>query len=347
MNIGGTSHYIGELVAGIPNSVLATGNVQGAEREDETVNHIEVIRIPHLGRKISPLNDYKSWLELKRVVSQFQPDIVHTHTFKAGLVGRLTPGQHKSVHTYHGHLFNDTSFSGLAQIAIKVIERYLARKTDLLISVGKKVGEELRQAGIGQDKKWISIAPGVNQLPQYEKKFAREQLGLPVDGFLVGWMARVTNVKNPQLLLEVARMLPDLDFVVAGGGDLLKIIEKEKGDNVRILGWTDAAIFWSAVDCAISTSLSEGMPIALIEAQLAGLPIIATDVGSNSEFITNGETGFISQIQARDLANYLAILAHDQKLRLKMGKTAQTRAFQDFSIQKMLADHQKVYETLG
>jgi len=162
-----------------------------------------------------------------------------------------------------------------------------------------------------------------------------------------GWMARVTNVKNPQLLLEVARMLPDLDFVVAGGGDLLKIIEKEKGDNVRILGWTDAAIFWSAVDCAISTSLSEGMPIALIEAQLAGLPIIATDVGSNSEFITNGETGFISQIQARDLANYLAILAHDQKLRLKMGKTAQTRAFQDFSIQKMLADHQKVYETLG
>ena len=159
MNVGGTARYVGDLVENIPNSALATGYVQRSEIEDPVVNTISPYRIPHLGRKISPINDFKAWVELRRLIREIKPEIVHTHTFKAGLIGRLIGGDHKRVHTFHGHLFDDQSFSPVEKWIITFSERYLASRTDFLISVGEKVGQELRAAGIGPNKKWTSIAP--------------------------------------------------------------------------------------------------------------------------------------------------------------------------------------------
>ena len=294
MNVGGTARYVGELVENISNSKLASGFVQGSEVEDPSVSKLHVIRINHLGRKISPINDYKSWRELRAIIREHKPEIIHTHTFKAGLIGRLISGKHKHVHTFHGHLFDDSSFSLLEKKVITLTEKFLARRTDVLITVGQNVGQELRDAGIGVDQKWVSIAPGVQPLPVTNKSVARISLGLPDSVLIVGWMARMAPVKNPQLLLEVAKQLPEVQFVMAGGGDLLESIKVNAPTNVKVIGWADAAIFWSAVDVAISTSDNEGMPVALIEAQLAGLPVIATDVGSNSEVIQDKVTGLIS-----------------------------------------------------
>ena len=346
MNVGGTARYVAELVENIPDSALATGYVQGAELEDTSVKSLQVRRVPHLGRKISPINDFRAWLELRKIVNEIKPEILHTHTFKAGLIGRLVGGDHKRVHTFHGHLFDDQSFSRLEKQVITFTEKILANRTDVLISVGKKVGIEIRVAGIGRNRNWISIPPGVTSLPLIERKEARESLGLNEDKIFIGWMARMAEVKNPYLLLEVAKRLPTINFVMAGGGKLLSEIKAEAPKNVNVIGWTNSSIFWSAVDCAISTSDNEGMPIALIEAQLAGVPVIATDVGSNSEVINNGVTGVVTSKTVDALVNAVQKLVTGDNLRDSMGAAAMIWAEENFSLEKMLKEHEKVYKVL-
>ena len=343
MNVGGTARYVGDLVENIPNSALATGYVQRSEIEDPVVNTISPYRIPHLGRKISPINDFKAWVELRRLIREIKPEIVHTHTFKAGLIGRLIGGDHKRVHTFHGHLFDDQSFSPVEKWIITFSERYLASRTDFLISVGEKVGQDLRAAGIGSNKKWASIAPGVQALPKIDKPKAREILGLKLDVFTVGWMARMTGVKNPLLALEVARQLPNVHFVMAGGGDLLEQVKAKAPVNVQVIGWADAATFWSAVDCALSTSDNEGMPIALIEAQLAGVPVLATDVGSNSEVIVNGTTGLLVGKDIDPLVHAIEQLMRMGELRIQMERLSEENARLRFAIGPMLQKHNVIY----
>ena len=208
MNVGGTARYIEELIDGAAEfgyeAELATGYVQGQEVESAGFNKKTTHRIAHLGRKISPINDLRSYIELKKVIAQVKPDIVHSHTFKAGLLARLAPGQFKRIHTFHGHLFEDQSFSALQKFVILWAEKYLAKRTDQFVSVGIRVGEDLRKLNIGQNSKWVSIAPGVQPLKKQKKSDARKKLKLPATGLIVGWMARITSVKNPYLALEIA-----------------------------------------------------------------------------------------------------------------------------------------------
>lgn len=346
MNVGGTARYVSELVENIPGSALATGYVQGAEIEDSTVESLPMYRLRHMGRKISPLNDFQAWLELRKLVKELKPQIIHTHTFKAGLIGRLVGGEHRLVHTFHGHLFGDQSFSPTARGMITRVERFLANRTDLLVSVGEKVGVELRAAGIGLNKKWVSIPPGVNSLVTIDKAEARRKLGLDHDGILFGWMARMVEVKNPLLLLQVAKRLPQVNFVMAGGGTLLSKVVTTASSNVAVIGWADATIFWSAVNCAISTSDNEGMPIALIEAQLAGLPVIATDVGSNSEVISHGSTGLVVNRDVDSLVRAVNEVIQMGTRRVDMGHASKKWAEQQFSIARLLQDHESNYAAL-
>ena len=343
MNVGGTARYVSELVEAIPDSKLATGFVQGSEVEDPSVSQLPVIRINHLGRKISLVNDYKAWRELREVVRECKPEIIHTHTFKAGLIGRLVRGKHKHIHTFHGHLFEDRSFSGLEKKIITLIEKWLAPRADVLISVGHNVGKELREEGIGVGQKWVSIAPGVEALTLLEQSDARKSIGVNESEMLIGWMARMTSVKNPNLLLQVASRLPDVQFVMAGGGDLLETIKSNAPENVKVIGWADSATFWSAVDIAISTSDNEGMPVALIEAQLAGLPVIATNVGSNSEVIQDEVTGLIASRSVDALVGAVNRFTSLPSLIRTQGDKGRVRASKEFSLEKMIRSHADLY----
>jgi len=347
MNVGGTARYVEELVKNIPSSALATGHVQNAEVEDPAVESLPVFRIPHLGRKISPIADFKAWRELSKVVLEQKPAILHTHTFKAGLIGRLIRGPHKNIHTFHGHLFDDNSFSLIEKKIITLVERWLARRTDVLVSVGRNVGEELREARIGVGQKWVSIPPGVKELRSYDKSKARKLIGVTQSGTLIGWMARMTSVKNPSLLLQLAAQLPDLQFVMAGGGDLLQSIKTRAPRNVKVIGWTDAAIFWSAVDIAISTSDNEGMPVALIEAQLAAVPVIATNVGSISEVIENEVTGFITNKNVDFFIEAIKRFMSLPTLIKTLGDKGKERASKKFSPEKMIQAHTSMYREVG
>jgi glycosyltransferase involved in cell wall biosynthesis len=343
MNVGGTARYVSELVEAIPNSKLATGFVQGSEVEDPSVSKTPVVRISHLGRKISLVNDYKAWRELCAIVREYEPEIIHTHTFKAGLIGRLVRGKHAHIHTFHGHLFEDNSFSRLEKKIITLVEKWLAPRADVLVSVGLNVGKELREAGIGVAQKWVSIAPGVEALTLADKSEARKSIGVNNSGMIIGWMARMTSVKNPNLLLQVASRLPEVQFVMAGGGDLLDTTNSNAPGNVKVIGWVDAATFWSAIDVAISTSDNEGMPIALIEAQLAGLPVIATNVGSCGEVVVDQDTGFIIDKNIEAFVSAINRFRVSSSLIKVLGDQGKKHASQEFSLEKMIRSHIDLY----
>jgi glycosyltransferase involved in cell wall biosynthesis len=347
MNVGGTARYVTDLVQNIPGSALATGYVQGSEIEADYIGVLPTYRIDHLGRKLSPIKDIQAWIELMKLIRRLNPEIVHTHTFKAGLIGRLTPGNHKKVHTFHGHLFADNSFSGLERRMITIAERLLAKRTDTLISVGERVGAEIRALGIGKNQPWVSIPPGISPLERIERNQARKSLSIKNEGIVFGWMARVTEVKNPLFLLRVAQGLPQVKFVMAGGGNLMPEVVSSAPANLQILGWAKATDFWSAVDCAISTSYNEGMPIALIEAQLAGVPVIATDVGSTSEVISDGETGFMVPLQIDEMISAIKRLYEDEVLRNQMSRSAKNWAAERFSKILMVQRQEAVYIALS
>ena len=343
MNVGGTASYVSGLVCNIPNNFLVTGHVQDGEIEADVLKLITFTRVPHLGRKISIFNDFRAWIELRELISKEAPDIVHTHTFKAGLLGRLISGKYKRVHTFHGHLLNDKSFSFFARRAILVTEKYLARKTDLLISVGEKMGVELRAAGIGTKNIWQSIPPGILVPQSIAQKNARKALGIKSKGIIFGWLARMTEVKNPFLLVQAATQHPSISFVMGGGGELLIEIKAAAPPNLEVIGWADMTNFWSAVDCAISTSISEGMPIALIEAQFSGKPIIATNVGSTSEVMLNGETGILVDLSLASLSAAIEKFASDLPLMDLMGKSARIYAERNFNMNNFVDSHRGIY----
>jgi glycosyltransferase involved in cell wall biosynthesis len=346
MNVGGTANYVRELVDGIPGSLLVTGYVQELEVEDVSTQTLPILRIPHLGRKISLLNDFRSWLELRKIIKEQAPCIVHTHTFKAGLIGRLISGPHKRVHTFHGHLFADYSFPPVERYVILLLERFLSNRTDVLISVGKRVGEELRLKRVGIGRLWVSIPPGVKPLSVIKKSTARTLLAIDRDSLQIGWMARVTEVKDPLLLVEIAQKLPHVNLVMAGGGNLLKAVKAKAPKNLKVLGWCNPTNFWSAVDCALSTSVNEGMPIALIEAQLAGIPVIATNVGSISEVVEDGVTGIVTRPNVTELTHAIEKLISNSKLRGSMEEAAKVRSRRKFSVENMIEAHSQVYDRL-
>jgi glycosyltransferase involved in cell wall biosynthesis len=351
LNVGGTARYITRLVEELPNhkieTFVATGYVQGSEHEDVSVKNLEVIRIPSLGRQISPIKDHFALKQLLEVVKEVKPDILHTHTFKAGYIGRIktkeinkAAGKRvKFVHTFHGHLFDDPEFSGLKSLIITSFERHFAMRTDAIVTVGAQVANELLEREIGRPEQFTNIPPGVEPLKLPKAK--------PRSKVTIGWIARVTGVKNPLRALEIAKLFPDAQFLIAGGGDMLDQVKAQAPKNTKVLGWTDAAKLFSSSDIILSTSENEGMPIALIEAQLASKPVVATNVGGVAEVVINNKTGFVTKKNTRDLAAALEKLIASKALRTAQGKAAKAHATKAFSVEKMVKAHVSLYKKLS
>jgi glycosyltransferase involved in cell wall biosynthesis len=151
-------------------------------------------------------------------------------------------------------------------------------------------------------------------------------------------------VKNPHLLLKVALQLPDLQFVMAGGGNLLEEIKSIAPANVKVIGWTDASIFLSAIDVVISTSDNEGIPIALIEAQLSGKPVIATNVGSNCEVVLDEVTGILTKSTVDSLVAAIVRFEASPTARMEMGGRAEKISKEKFTLEAMIETHAKLYD---
>ena len=356
MNLGGTSKYILKLCEELEaigiKSPIATGYVQNSEIEDPDLKKINPIRIKHLGRKISPINDLKAMIELRKVILQVRPDIVHTHTFKAGFIARVQRNKIEKklgkkirfLHTFHGHLFDDPQFSGLKALVISAIEKSLSIKSDRLITVGENVKRDLESKGIKGKTKTISIPPAVIPLKLLSKEIALNKFKVrDKNRIRVLWMARVTGVKNPHKVIAIAQSLPEIDFYMAGGGDLLQEIKVNAPKNLKVLGWQEAKNVLPVADIFLSTSKNEGIPISMIEAQLVGIPIVATNVGSVSEVVLNNKTGILCDRSEKQLIEGIKKLALDKKLRSILSKNARSIALKNFSSTKFINAHRDIY----
>ena len=359
LNLGGTAKYLITLSDGLNKtgikSLIATGYVQTGEIEDPNVKKLKPIRIKNLGRKISLINDLKAAREIREVILRIKPDIIHTHTFKAGLLvraqrNRIEEGlgeKIKFVHTFHGHLFDDPEFKDFKAFAIKSIEKRLSKRSDQLITVGEIVKSDLDGKGISGKNKSISIPPAVTPLKLQNKTSSLKKYGIKDQKRVrVLWLARVTGVKNPQRVIEIAKRLPEIDFYMAGGGDLLERIKKQAPKNLKVLGWQDAKSILPIADIFLSTSENEGMPIALIEAQLAAIPVVATNVGSVPEVVLHNKSGIICSKSNDDLIVAIKKLAQSKALRTKFGKACRVHALKRFSEKNLISTHKKLYLNL-
>jgi glycosyltransferase involved in cell wall biosynthesis len=350
-NQGGTATWLVNLTEGQRSQGddvwLIAGNVQAGEVEDSRFESLGGIRIDDLGRRVSPINDFLSIIRLRKYFREINPEVINTHTAKAGLVGRIAAyslgsKRPKIVHTYHGHVLYGY-FHPVSSYIYKLIEIALAQVTDLILVSGIRVKKELLEARIGRDSQYISLKPGVEQVELLNKNDARDKLKLPIDATVVGWLGRISQIKRPDRVIELAHELPQFIFLVGGDGELLQKIMVSAPPNVRFVGWTTPSLLWSASDIALLTSDNEAQPISLIEAASLSLPLIGEDVGSVSEVIQSGKSGYLTH-DFNERVEALVALGSDLGLRKEMGEMALVDFKTLFSLNQFIEAHRNAYQ---
>jgi glycosyltransferase involved in cell wall biosynthesis len=301
--------------------------------------------------------DVRAFFALVGMIKKIAPDVIHTHTAKAGVLGRLAAilagRKAKRIHTFHGHLLHGY-FSGWKVKLVIAIEKFLAKRTDVLVAVGNQVKSDLLASGIGKADQYRVFYPGLVEPAKVSKDAARQQFDMAAGDIYVAYVGRMTAIKRPDRLLDTAaevkaRNLP-VKFIVAGEGDLFEATKKDAAVRelpVRFLGWRkDIGALFAASDIAILTSDNEGIPLTLIQAAQASLPIVATGVGSIGDIVVHEVNGYLVDSAPEALADALQKLAIDPVLREIMGKAGRERATRYFSLEKMCADHTELYQHL-
>ena len=251
VNRGGTANWINLLVSGLRergNEVhLLAGFVAENELEDPCFTSLGGKRLENLGRSLSLLGDLRTLFEIRNFLREISPDVINTHTAKAGVLGRLAAiGLNiKVVHTFHGHLLFGY-FSKIKTVAIICVERILDKVTDRYISVGEKVRDDLLGAGIGKAKKYSVIVPGVEDFELWDSNILRERMKIQSQEIVVGWLGRLTQIKRPDRVLELAMLFPNVIFLIGGEGELGPKLKEDATANVRFAGWTTPGEFWPA-----------------------------------------------------------------------------------------------------
>ena len=360
MNVGGPAVLVADLMRNLDSSKfearLVTGYCDENESDylDEVATDIKAIRIPGFGRSISIGNDLKAFFLLMREIRAFKPDVVHTHTAKAGVLGRvaafLARPSAKRIHTFHGHLLHGYFGSGKVQILV-FLEKMLGLITYKFVAIGNVVKADLVIAGIAKDSKFEVIYPGLQNLDLYPKLEARKTLGLDSTKIYVVYVGRLTQIKRPDRLIDLGRSLkashPTAHLIIAGAGELLEdLAVKSESESlpVTFLGWrNDINMILSASDIAVLCSDNEGIPLTLIQASQAGLPIVSTNVGSVSDIVLDGVTGLLTEVSSKGLIEGVSALLDDPVLGHRFGKAGQVRAREFFSSRAMMERHQRLY----
>jgi glycosyltransferase involved in cell wall biosynthesis len=363
MNVGGPAVIVAELMRGLDKSafdqILVTGYCDENEADylDTVATDIKATRIAGLGRSVSLIADLKAFFGLVSLIRKYKPDVIHTHTAKAGVLGRLASllaGRGAvRVHTFHGHLLHGYFSASVTKLVI-LIERILAARTSVLIAIGTRVRDDLVGAGIGRTDKYRVFFPGLPAPKAIAKVTAQSALGISTEFLYITFVGRLTQIKRPDRLLDVAKECKarglDLRFLVAGEGELFessKLRCQREQLNVTFFGWrTDIDQIFAASDIAILTSDNEGIPLTLIQAAQAGLPIVATSVGSISDIVINESTGYLTETSAPAMADAIEKLVRDAQLRKMMGEAGKARAAQYFSLDRMIKDHVDLYRCL-
>jgi len=270
---------------------------------------VKILTLADLVRRVSPVNDLKALFALWKLFRKERPRIVHTHTSKAGILGRWAAwfaGVPVIVHTPHGHVF--WGYFGPAKTRLFILlEKLSALVTDRLVMLTDQERLDHLRAGVAPEQMFITIHSGVDlgrfATAQGERERVRASLGIPLGAFAVGTVGRLTAIKGPRVLIDAARAVinrhPETVFVFLGAGELLEELQGQAaalgiGANVRFAGWQpDVAGIMSAFDCFAFPSINEGMGKALVEAMALEKPVVASRIGGIIDLVSDGASGFL------------------------------------------------------
>ena len=363
MNVGGPAVQVSGLMRGFDSlefdQRLFTGFCAADEADylDTVAIDIKARRIEGFGRRVSLRKDIKAFVSLIKEIRSFKPHVIHTHTAKAGFLGRIASilsfQPSIRVHTFHGHLLNGY-FGAFKRLLIVIAEKALAIFTHQLLAVGDKVRQDLLLAGIGNSKKFGLMPPGlvIGQLPN--KVESQESYALSTSTLQCAFIGRVTQIKRPDRFLDVAGEIKkrgiDLEFFIAGDGELLDTCRERiarEDLSVKVLGWqSDIEKVLAAADIVVLTSDNEGTPLSLIQAGMVGLPVVTTKVGSVPEVVLDGVTGIITSLEVREISDALEKLASNAGLRATMGVSAKEFTLANFGVERLVNDHEELYKRL-
>ena len=395
LNVGGPARHVVWLTEALSKdgfeSKLIAGTVPEGEEDMSyfAAEHgVEPTYIKEMSRELSP-RDVVSLFKVLRMIRAENPDIIHTHTAKAGAVGRaaafayrwLTPGtligrprRVKIVHTFHGHVFH--SYYGKAKTGVFVgIERALAKfATDKIIVITPQQLDEIHNAvGVGRRTQFEVIPLGID-LSQFETNLDarsefRMELDVPDETLLVGFVGRLTEIKNIPMFLRAVRAYMDFQdapaakFVIVGDGHLRVELERLCDDlkiteHVVFIGnRDDLGRIYSGLDVLALTSLNEGTPLSVIEAMAARVPVIATSVGGvpdllggereNSEGFAICERGIsVTSNDVAAFANGLLYLAKNERLRFDLAEKGHQFAASNYGKERLISDIRSLYSRL-
>lgn len=396
LNVGGPARHVTWLTKELQNkefeSLLIAGTVPPGEENMEYFakrNGVATYFLPEMSRELS-LGDIPSLFKLYLKIKSERPDIIHTHTAKAGTIGRAAgflyrwltwssslgmPRRVKIVHTFHGHVFHSYYGKVKTQIFL-IIERLLARfATDRIIVISPQQMQEINGCfRVGREAQFEVIPLGID-LDTFsgraeDRGTFRAELGVADDAIAVGFIGRLTEIKNISLLLQAARLCkertekrPELKFAIIGDGHLRTKLELETTslgiqDDVIFFGnRNDPETFYAGLDIVALTSLNEGTPLSLIEAMAAGCPVIATGVGGVVDLlgeITETRDRFlicergirVDPGSAADLSSGLIYLAKNEKLRASFATRGRAYVENQYSKDRLVNDMKELYRSL-
>jgi glycosyltransferase involved in cell wall biosynthesis len=355
-NVGGPSVMLVDLLRGLDptryqNTIIrgAVVDSEGDYLADHPVSN-DVITLGQLRRSIGLWRELRSLVQLTRILRRLQPDIVHTHMAKAGVTGRLAAVMARvpvRVHTFHGHLLHGY-FAAPVSMVFNTIERLLRRLTTHSLVVGAATRRDLVAARIITPHNSSVVLPGVKAITRHESTAARTELGLAAEGVVVGFVGRLANIKRPDKFLRLAAAIPAAHFVLFGDGPLRDTVQRDAAGipNVSLHNFSsNLALVLGAIDVVVLTSDNEGVPLSLIEAATAGLPVVSMRVGGVAEIVQHGVMGLLVDNDI-ELHDAVARLVTDDALRASMGAAAQQMIHERCSLSNYLALHDELYTRL-
>jgi glycosyltransferase involved in cell wall biosynthesis len=370
LNIGGPAQHVIHLTARLPRDRFESVLLSGREAPWEGSMHdlaarcgVRPISVPGLGRRLFPVDDVRSMVFLTRFFRHFRPHIVHTHTAKAGAIGRLAAwltGVPVVVHTYHGHVFHGYFSKPMTSLFLAV-ERSLARRTSRLLTVSESVKRELERYRIGRPGQ-ITVLPLGLDLDRFlgcEPRAGelRRELGVDDRQPLIGIVARLVPIKRHEDFIAasalVASRIPDALFLVVGDGERraeLEALVRRQGlaERVRFLGWRqDLDRIYADLDVVVLTSANEGSPVSLIEAMAAARPVIATSVGGIPDLVEHGVNGLLARAgDPSATAEAIVSLLANPERRRAMGEAGRKRVHDAYGVNRLVSDVDRLYSDL-
>ena len=322
---------------------------------------LTLIKSIYLERAINPFKDFFALLEICRFIKNNEINIVHTHSSKAGILGRWAARLAKVrviLHTVHGWSFHDYQ-STLKKRFFVWLEKLSAKFTDRIIVVSHYDREKGLKNRIGKESKYCLIRCGIDykEFSNKNKQNLRKELGISASDLVVGMIACLKPQKSPQDFIKLAdlvrKVIPEAKFLLVGDGILRnkvqRLITKLNLQNTVILtGWRrDIPQILSTLDVFTINSLWEGLPVTVLEAMAACRPVVVTQTGGVQEVIVEGETGFL--VFPRDIkkmAERLSVLLKDARLREAIGQKAKNSLGMNFCLENMINNTQRCYEDL-